>query len=205
MTQRDKDYWNELWSSKEKYGIKTDTIPLETGTHDENLEYAISYLGLKSGNILEVGCGSGIDSRYLSSLGFDVHAIDISESAINEAKKHKSSVLFEVADINNFQVDKKFDVIYDRGCLIYSTGNKELFAGLYEMLSPDGHIIMINGNSNKELDKNNKPPVWDLVFLEQCIANFFRVILAKEISFRINPLFGSKALGWLFILKNKEI
>ena len=205
MTKKDKIYWDTLWSSKEKYGIKTESIPWETGTHDENLEHAINYLGLKSGNILEIGCGSGIDSRYLDGLGFNVHSIDISNFAIDEANRYKSSVFFEVADINTFKTDKMFDLIYDRGCLIYSKDNEELFAGLSKILSPTGHIVMVNGNTNKEVKDKQRPPSWSLKSLEDSIDAFFRVILAKEVEFKINPLFGSVALGWLFILKNKEI
>jgi 2-polyprenyl-3-methyl-5-hydroxy-6-metoxy-1,4-benzoquinol methylase len=205
MIKRNKKYWESLWSSKKKYGVNTKEMPWETGTHDENLEYAINYLNIKSGNILEIGCGSGIDSRYLDSLGFNVYSIDISEFAIKEAKKNKSSVFFEVGDINEFKTDKKFDIIYDRACLIYSKDNEKLFQNLSNMLNKNGHIIMINGNTNRESKNSKRPPAWSLSSLEEAIGNSLRVVLAKEVFFKINPLFGSTALGWLFILKNKQV
>ena len=44
-------------------------------------------LKLSKGKILDVGCGSGSHSLYLQEKGFDVKAIDISNGAIEVAKK----------------------------------------------------------------------------------------------------------------------
>ena len=38
-------------------------------------------------NILEIGAGSGVNLKYAASLGYNVYGIDISETAINYAKK----------------------------------------------------------------------------------------------------------------------
>ena len=37
-------------------------------------------------NILEIGCGSGSNIKYLASLGYNVYGIDISETAVKYAK-----------------------------------------------------------------------------------------------------------------------
>ena len=65
--------------------------------------------------ILDIGCGGGLLSEPMSRLGADVIGIDASQKNINVARLHaKKSNL----DINyfcispeNFQIDKKFDVI----------------------------------------------------------------------------------------------
>ncbi len=52
-------------------------------------------------NALVVGCGLGDDARFLSDLGFDVTAFDISPTAIEWAKKihAETSIEFVVADL----------------------------------------------------------------------------------------------------------
>lgn len=52
---------------------------------------------------LVVGCGLGDDARYLRDLGFNVTAFDISETAINWARKihQETDIKFAVADLFN--------------------------------------------------------------------------------------------------------
>lgn len=50
---------------------------------------------------LVVGCGLGDDAKYLHDLGFDVTAFDISETAIEWAKRLNPEIHFEVADLFN--------------------------------------------------------------------------------------------------------
>lgn len=42
----------------------------------------------KSGKILDLGCGSGRDSKYFKSLGFQVISIDVSEELAKKASKY---------------------------------------------------------------------------------------------------------------------
>lgn len=61
--------------------------------------------GLKGNgrNALVVGCGLGDDARFLFDLGFDVTAFDISETAVEWARKlhHDTAIKFFVADLFN--------------------------------------------------------------------------------------------------------
>ncbi len=62
-------------------------------------------VGLTGGGrtALVVGCGLGDDARYLDDLGFKVTAFDISQTAIEWAKKlsEGTNIQFEVADLFN--------------------------------------------------------------------------------------------------------
>lgn len=73
---------------------------------------------LKPGKALDVGCGEGIYSIYLTSKGFDVVGIDFSEKAIKyakaNAKKRKADVKFIIMDIMNLsRLKTKFDFILE--------------------------------------------------------------------------------------------
>lgn len=50
---------------------------------------------------LVVGCGLGDDAKYLRDLGFEVTGFDISETAINWAKRLNPDIHFETADLFN--------------------------------------------------------------------------------------------------------
>lgn len=55
----------------------------------------------KGRKALVVGCGLGDDAKYLSDLGFDVTAFDISPTAVEWAKRlhHETTIQFEAADL----------------------------------------------------------------------------------------------------------
>ena len=54
--------------------------------HKKAYEFAISFC--KNRIVLEIGCGSGYGSKYLSQVARKVISVDTDESAINYAKKH---------------------------------------------------------------------------------------------------------------------
>ena len=74
---------------------------------------------IKPGSALDLGCGTGAKSIYLTKRGFEVTGVDISETAIKFAKesaqKAKVEVEFVVADATDlgFLKDEKFDFVLD--------------------------------------------------------------------------------------------
>ena len=75
-----------------------------------------SLLKYKSfGKILDLGAGEGRNSIFLAEKGFDVTAVDISESGIKKLKdiasKKNIKINTIVGDIRKFNFDKNYDVI----------------------------------------------------------------------------------------------
>lgn len=89
--------WFDLYKSiKESYG-------------EEPEHKLIEYLDLiEKGKVLDLGTGCGRNSLFLSGIGYEVEAIDISEKNINEytskAKKLNLDVKASVMDIRNFDI-----------------------------------------------------------------------------------------------------
>ena len=52
--------------------------------------------GQAPGRLFEIGCGNGAMAASLRDLGFDVVAIDSSESGIDQARAHHPGIRFEV-------------------------------------------------------------------------------------------------------------
>lgn len=89
--------WAELYKSmKEIYG-------------EEPEHKIIEYIDLiEKGKVLDLGTGCGRNSLFLSDIGYDVEAIDISEKNINEyiskAQKLNLNVKATTRDIRNFNI-----------------------------------------------------------------------------------------------------
>lgn len=94
------DWFEELYSKSETEGIN---IPWADLIPNPNLVDFMTK-NRKNGKMkkaLKIGCGLGDDAEYLSDLGFDVVAFDISPTAIHIAKRRfpNSAVHYCVEDI----------------------------------------------------------------------------------------------------------
>lgn len=63
--------------------------------------------------VLDIGCGTGITSRHLASVGARVTAVDISPKLIEYAREHSyhPDINYINCDVCEFQSDQKFDII----------------------------------------------------------------------------------------------
>lgn len=61
--------------------------------------------------MLDIACGTGILTTKLKNMNFEVIGIDISEDMINVAKETTTAIKFEVVDMKNFNLNKKFHII----------------------------------------------------------------------------------------------
>ncbi len=83
-----------------------------------------------SKTLLDVGCGTGEHLRYLSQ-SFQCKGIDISKEMIKTARAKVPDAEFEIADMTNFSLVEKFDVIT---CLFSSIGYVQTFKNLVRTL-----------------------------------------------------------------------
>lgn len=99
----------------------------------------------ESGNILDAGCGPGVDAAYMSSKGFKVTGIDLSEGMLEIARKKSPNLTFRKADIRELDFEPNtFDGIVASYSLIHIS--KEDVArtveGFYKLLKPEGALYM---------------------------------------------------------------
>jgi len=73
--------------------------------------------------VLDIGCGEGKDAVFLARCGYDVSAFDISEAGLEKTKRlaEKACVPVKVfrANIWDYRLDEKYDVLYSSGTLHY--------------------------------------------------------------------------------------
>ena len=73
---------------------------------------------IKPCKTLDIGCGEGFYSIYLAKRGFEVVGIDLSEKAIEYAKKNANengvNVKFIAMNVKNLnKLDEKFDFVFE--------------------------------------------------------------------------------------------
>lgn len=107
--------------------------------------------------VLELGCGSGVQSRQLSDLGLEVVGIDISPNMVLEAKKRASKANFLVGDIATVTFSANtFDGIYARASLLHIPKDMipKVFESINKMLRNGGifYLAVKEGKGEGEVE-----------------------------------------------------
>lgn len=98
-----------------------------------------------AGSLLDVACGTGRHLEHFAG-NFRCHGIDLDFSLLEIARRRLQGVPLENADMLDFRIDKRFDVIV---CLYYAIGYARTAAGLRSAircmaghLSPSGILVI---------------------------------------------------------------
>lgn len=98
---------------------------------------------------LKVGCGYGDDAEFLSKVGFNVTAFDISATAISECKRRfpSSQVSYQVADLLNPPEVwfKSFSLVLESYTLQVLPPNLRAIAiaNIVKFVAPSGQVLVI--------------------------------------------------------------
>ena len=193
----------EYWKNVHKMNFEgSNKMPWEIGEYDINLEKSLKFINLKSGSVLELGCGVGEDSIFLSNFGFEVDGIDINENFINIAKEKNKNVNFICGDVYKDIPNKTYDLIFDRGFLhnVPYKNYYNTFKLINSVLSDKGYFVLITGQPNPNIPNTMvpNPTPYDKVVLG--FKDFFDIKLIREINFKLNEDFKD-SLGIIYILK----
>jgi ubiquinone/menaquinone biosynthesis C-methylase UbiE len=95
------------------------------------------------GQLLEVGCGIGVDSIQLAKCGFEVTAVDLTESALQVAKEFAArrdvNVNFQLGNAEGLDFpDESFDAVYSFGVLHHTPDIEKAVSEVHRVLRPGG-------------------------------------------------------------------
>jgi methyl halide transferase len=154
--------------------------------------------------VVDLGCGSGTDAIFLASHGFDVTAIDISPTALSEAKekarKAVVSVRWVLADVMAPPPLEPFDFIYDRGC--YHNVRDQNLAAYVEAvrhLSHPGTKFLLLSARREEEAKADAPGVTEEE-LRYDFLSLFDVESLRAIRLETNRA-GVSPPGWSALMR----
>ena len=78
---------------------------------------------IKPLKLLDIGCSEGKDAIFFARCGYDVSAFDISEAGLEKTKRLAEKARVHVhtfrADVCDYRLDKKYDILYAKGTLVY--------------------------------------------------------------------------------------
>jgi SAM-dependent methyltransferase len=114
--------------------------------------------------VLDVGCGAGVKSKYLSSKGLNITGIDFSEKLIEIANREVPNVRFQVLDMKDVShLSTQFDGIFAQASLLHIP-KKEIsgvLTGLVSCLVSGGYMYVAvkgmrpNGKEEEVLKEND--------------------------------------------------
>ena len=119
----------------------------------------------KNIKVLDIGCGEGKDMVYMAKQGYDVYGFDITENGIAKtkrmAKENNVEVHAFIGDVNDFEINEKFDIIYSTGTIQYLDDDKidTFFKKVKDMTNING-INWFNVFVDKPFIP--LPPDWDI-------------------------------------------
>ena len=115
-------------------------------------------------HILNIGCGEGQSAIFFARNGYIVSACDTSEKNLDIAKKSAArnglDINFFIADIVNYEIETKFDIIYACGALQYipQTERERVFK-MFQAQTNLGGLNVISALVEKSFIK--PAPDWD--------------------------------------------
>jgi len=112
----------------------------------EILDYALARLNTDNNQFtfLDIGCGNGWVANQLAEKENCTLSVGIDGAAnmILNANKRQSKAVFFLKDINDIEVEDKFDLIFSMEVLYYLDNPSKIIKKIYDLLNPNGRFIM---------------------------------------------------------------
>lgn len=199
MPERD---WDQHYSTEE--------LPWDTGEPDPHLVELVEQGVIQPGRALEVGCGTGTNSIWLSSHGFDVHGVDVSRLAIEKAEAKRraaqASVRLSVLDFLHDEVpEKPFDFVFDRGVLhvFDEAGDRARFAErVASVLRPRGQWLCLAG-STEGPHREHGPPRRSARDLLSAVEPVLELVRLRSTEFDAD--LPSRASAWMMLSRVRAV
>jgi SAM-dependent methyltransferase len=161
LTEQKKS-WYETWFNTPYYHALYQHR--DQAEAERMLDGLLPRLGLgPSAKIIDLGCGRGRHARYLSTFGFDVTGIDISQANIQHAQQFETDTLrFAVHDMHDPYLEASFDAALN---LFTSFGydecdddNYAIINSAAQCLKPGGIFVLDYLNTERYRDEIKTAP-----------------------------------------------
>jgi 2-polyprenyl-3-methyl-5-hydroxy-6-metoxy-1,4-benzoquinol methylase len=141
-------YWNGIWKGMEGFEVKGSTYMFD---------YYRDLLGgcdFKGKRVLEIGCGTGVNTILMGMQGAKITLMDYERSALDVAKGLVDNLSldaeFVCGDVFDYNVQREFDIVHSEGVVEHFLGEKrqriiDIHAGA---LVSGGRCVIIVPNSS---------------------------------------------------------
>jgi len=102
----------------------------------------------KNIEVLDIGCGGGIFTRFLLDLGAKVTAQDLSPAILKACKIENPEADLVCGDATEINLKKKFDLIFVKDVIEHIKPDDVFLKNMNRHLQKDGHLIINTQNSH---------------------------------------------------------
>ena len=182
MSESGKDFpdWETLYKSQ-----KIETMPWYNENFDSDLEKELDERKIiNDGKFLDLGTGPATQAIWLAKRGFKVIGSDLSQAAINRARKiyaNEENANFIVDDILNSKFNEnEFDYIFDRGCFhVLSPADRQNYIRKIKQILKVNGILFLKCFSDKE-PRQEGPYKFSQNGISELFSESFRIDSIKE-------------------------
>ncbi|MFO0948761.1 MAG: class I SAM-dependent methyltransferase [Planctomycetota bacterium] len=194
MSQEEMD-WEERYVVQE--------TPWDSGEPSKELQRILAERSIPPSRVLELGCGTGTNAVFLAKMGFDVTAVDLSATAIEQARRRAEKggvqVGFLVGNLLELpDLGEPFPFVFDRGVFhVLRRVNLEGFRETLRINSRPGSLYLtLAGNANEQDREEKGPPRVSAAEMVTDLEPLFQVVQLREFQFhgvvidgrRVSPL-----------------
>lgn len=181
---------------------QTGQTPWDSAVPEPMLVEALQSGLLPTGRLLEIGCGTGTNARFLAESGYQVLAVDLSPTALRMARERNDVPGVTYALLDVFQdpwPEGPFDAVVDRGCFhLFSEPEKqrEFVENVARVLRPGGCWLSLIG-STEGPPRDFGPPRRSATNIVAVVEPFLEIVLLRAGAFE-NVQSGPAAFQALF-------
>jgi len=193
---------------KERY--EAGDTPWDIGKPDFNLIRVVNTTPIRPCKALDIGCGTGDNTIWLSQQNFQVIGIDTSEIAIEKAREKalKANVKskFDGVDFITSHIEgAPFGFVFDRGCFhsLNSEEERKVFAeNVSKHLEKDGLWLSIIGNADEQR-QGPGPPQRTARDIVNSVEPYFEILSL------VSGYFGSNRpnppRAWICLMRKRNL
>lgn len=195
-------YWSDYYKNK-----SLDEIPWNHAG-DKIINFVFKKYNLpKTGDVLDVGTGTGKKADKLQKMGFEVYAFDVTEKAFLDTKKENLNINFFVTVATElYKADTikgiKFDIVFDLLVTQFldKKEKQKYLSQLNSYLKNNTYYILQTffkgkGNEDSELNWVNNA-AQSREEIDEIYGNYFKILDLTTIK-------GKKGTNALVVMKNK--
>ena len=159
------------------------------------MEKLLAFIPDKNGSILDVACGKGATTRYLSKYFAKtrITAINISEKQLKTAKQNAAGVDFLIMDAADLAFeDNSFDHIICVEAVFHFYTRERFFQEALRVLKPGGHIVLSDVLFKDGAEKKMRSFHEENYLMDQCSYES----LWKKVGFRRGEIINATNECW---------
>jgi SAM-dependent methyltransferase len=131
------EFWNERYGAAER-----------VWSGDPNPQLVDRVSGLHPGRALEVGCGEGADAIWLAQQGWEVTALDVSQTALDKAAAHAAqagvAIAWQQVDLDGWTGKPgAFDLVSAQFMYLDQPGLSTLYRALGASVARGGTLLLV--------------------------------------------------------------